>query len=158
MNSAPSISGRARHRARRAALQALYQWQLTGQDIPEIETGFLSNRQRRGTDLAYFQSLLRNIPAHVETLDTALAPLLDRPIRQLDPVERAVLRIGAFELMFHPDVPWRVVVNEAVELAKTFGAEQSHKYVNGILDRLAHARRADEIAAGSSQQRGDSTR
>ena len=147
-----TLSTRARHRARRAAVQALYQWQLTGQDIAEIEIDFLSAKEKRRIDIDYFHSLLNNVPTRVSTLDAALAPLLDRPIRQLDPVERAILRMGAFELMFVTDTPWRVVINEAVELAKTFGAEQSHKYVNGILDRIARDARAEEIARSNQQE------
>lgn len=133
-----------RSRARRAVLQALYQWQLSGQTPDEVEAQFVAEQPLKHVDLDYFQQLLRNIPVHVDELDDALAPSLDRPVSQLDPIEKAILRIGAFELAHRPDVPWRVVINEAVELAKSFGAEQSHKYVNGILDKVAHVKRATE--------------
>ena len=130
-----------RTRARRAVLQALYQCQLSGQTSNEVEAQFVAEQPLKHVDLDYFQQLLRNIPVHLDELDAALAPSLDRPVSQLDPIEKAILRIGAFELVHRPEVPWRVVINEAVELAKSFGAEQSHKYVNGILDKVAREKR-----------------
>ena len=137
--------GNPRSRARRAVLQALYQWQLSGQSPNEVEAQFVAEQPFEHVDVDYFQLLLRNIPRHLEELDAALSPSLDRPVSQLDPIEKAILRIGAFELVHRPEVPWRVVINEAVDLAKSFGAEQSHKYVNGILDKLAHQKRPAEI-------------
>lgn len=136
--------GSARSRARRAVLQALYQWQLSGQTPNEVETQFVAEQPLKHVDIEYFQQLLRNIPTHLEELDAALTPSLDRPVSQLDPIEKAILRIGAFELVHRPEIPWRVVINEAVELAKSFGAEQSYKYVNGILDKVAHEKRPAE--------------
>ena len=130
-----------RSRARRAALQALYQWQLSGLSPDEVEAQFFAERPLDNVDLDYFQSLLRNIPVHSNELDETLLPSLDRPVSQLDPIEKAILRIGTFELLHRPEIPLRVVINEAVELAKCFGAEQSHKYVNGILDKVAHENR-----------------
>lgn len=126
-----------RHKARRSAVQALYQWQLTQQSPSEIESHFLADDTLKDIDLEYFHHLVREIPAHLPRLDEQLAPHVDRRIAEIDPVERAILRLGAFELEFHPEIPYRVVLNEAVELAKTFGAEQGHKYVNAVLDRLA---------------------
>ena len=137
--------GNPRSRARRAALQALYQWQLSGQSAYEVEAQFIAEQPLKHVDLDYFQQLLRNIPLHTEELDDALSPNLDRTVAQLDPIERAILRIGTFELVHRPEIPWRVIINEAVELAKTFGAEQSHRYINGIMDKLAHELRATEI-------------
>ena len=131
-----------RSRARRIAIQALYQWQMAGQDLNDIEQQFLSSEESAGADLGYFHQLLHDIPARLDDLDRHLAPALDRPIAAVDPVERGILRLGAYELAFCPDIPFRVVINEAVELAKTFGAEQGHRYVNGVLDRLAHELRA----------------
>ncbi|MBT8421226.1 MAG: transcription antitermination factor NusB [Gammaproteobacteria bacterium] len=124
-----------RTRARRAALQALYEWEITGQDI--VAVTFLAQWDLPALDEDYFQELVREIPRCVGRLDEQLTPVVDRPLRQIDPVERAILWIGAYELVFRSDVPWRVVVNESVELAKSFGADQSHKYVNGILDKVA---------------------
>lgn len=132
-----SISPRERSRARRAAVQALYQWQLTGQAPADIGAQFSATPQLRKCDTEYFHELLNRVPSCVDDLDGYLASVVDRPIDQLDPVERAILRIGVFELVHRADVPTKVVINEAVELAKTFGAEESHKYINGVLDKLA---------------------
>ena len=131
-------------------MQALYQWQLTGQSAADIEAQFFREENMRTTDIEFFQELLHAIPDKLQTLDAQLVPLLDRPIDKVDPVERAILRIGTFELNFRPDIPWRVIINEAVELAKGFGAEQSHKYINGVLDKIARRTRAAEIRASVS--------
>ena len=131
--------------ARHHAVQAIYQWQLTGQDISAIRDQFLSEQDTQSFDLNYFECLLRGVPTHLGELDGLLAPCLDRSIESVDPVERAVLRLGAFELIHQPEVPYRVVINEAVELAKVFGAEQGHKYVNGVLDKLARKTRRPEM-------------
>ena len=131
-------------------MQALYQWQLTGQSAADIEAQFFREENMRTTDIEFFQELLHAIPDKLQTLDAQLVPLLDRPIDKVDPVERAILRIGTFELNFRPDIPWRVIINEAVELAKGFGAEQSHKYINGVLDKIARRTRAAEIKASVS--------
>jgi transcription antitermination protein NusB len=138
-----SIS-QARSKARRCALQAIYQWQVAGQSIDEVEAQFLAEQDLSQTDVTYFSELVRCIPAHVAELDAHLTPFLDRPVAELDPVELAILRIGACELAYHPEVPFRVIINEAVELAKVFGAEQSHRYINGVMDKVArHLRRAE---------------
>jgi transcription antitermination protein NusB len=139
--------GNRRSRARQYALQALYQWQMTGQDVAVVERQFLEDEELAKADVGLFVALLRGIPTSLGRLDGALGPLLDRPMEQVDPVERAVLRIGAYELMEHPEIPYRVVINEAVELAKLFGAEQGHRYVNGVLDRLARQLRSGETGA-----------
>lgn len=144
-----------RSKARRFALQALYQWQMTGQDIGVVEGQFLEDENLAGSDVELFVNLLRGVPASLEQLDEALDPLLNRPIGQVDPVERAILRIGAYEFMLHPDIPYRVIIDEAVELAKLYGAEQGHRYVNGVLDKLASTLRADEAAAFSRKHRAE---
>lgn len=128
-------------------MQALYQWQMTRQSPGEIEKNFLSDDTLKDIDLEYFHHLVREIPQQLPTLDDRLSPHVDRGIAEIDPVERAILRLGAFELEFHPEIPYRVVLNEAVELAKTFGAEHGHKYVNAVLDRVALTVRAQEVAA-----------
>ena len=148
-----TASHHGRTRARRSALQALYQWQLGGQDLREIEVQFFQEQDMRKVDTDYFRELLHRIPATLSDLDARLTPLLDRPLKQIDPVERAILRIGAYELNSHLEIPWRAVINEAVELAKMFGAEQGHKYVDSVLDRLARDLRAVEIAAREKQDR-----
>jgi transcription antitermination protein NusB len=134
----------SRHKARRSAVQALYQWQVTKQAPGEIDRQFMAEQPMDGVDISYFHHLVREVPSHQDALDARLAPHLDRALAEVDPVERAILRIGAFELEFHPEIPYRVVLNEAVELAKTFGAEHGHKYVNAVLDRLATALRTAE--------------
>lgn len=137
----------ARHRARRAALQSLYQWQATGQAASEIVDQFGAEESFVNLDQDYFKRLLVGVIDNVGDLDVSLTPFLNRPLRQVDPIERAVLRMAAFELTHCPDVPWRVIINESVELARTFGAEQGHRFVNGVLDKLALSLRR-EISAG----------
>ncbi|MEW6353499.1 MAG: transcription antitermination factor NusB [Pseudomonadota bacterium] len=136
---------RARSRARHAAVQALYQWQLSHQDVQDIEQQFLTEQDMKRVEVPYFQELLQQIPRRLAELDNYLGPLLDRPLPEVDPVERAILRIGAYELGFRPDVPYRVVINEAVETAKLFGGEEGYKYVNSILDKLARKLRKTEM-------------
>jgi N utilization substance protein B len=138
----------ARRRARRSAMQALYQWQMAKQNLADIEEQFRVDQDMSKVDLDYFHELLHQIPAHMDELDTALGPHADRDISAIDPVERAILRIGIYELKFRPEIPYRVVLNEAIQLAKQFGAEDGHKYINGILDKLAHELRGIEINAG----------
>jgi N utilization substance protein B len=139
---------RKRSRARHHAVQAVYQWQLTGQDVGEIVAQFLAAQDPKTFEVEYFRDLLRGVAMNLGRLDGWIAPYIDRPIEQLDLVERAILRLGAYELGFHPEVPYRVAINEAVELAKTFGAEEGHKYVNGVLDRIARELRSAEVSAG----------
>ena len=136
-----------RSQARRHAVQAVYQWQMVGQDVGEIINQFLEEQDINSFEVPYFQDLLHGVPSHLVELDELLKPALDRAIESVDPVERAVLRLGVYELRYKPEVPYRVVINEAVELAKVFGAEQGHKYVNGVLDQVARQVRAVEIKA-----------
>lgn len=137
-----------RSQARQHALQGLYQWQVTGQDVRDIERQFLEDQDLSRFEISYFRELLYGVPKRLGELDRKLEPLLDRAVKQVDPVERAVLRMGAYELLFQPDIPYRVVINEAIELAKLFGAEQGHRYVNGVLDRLAREVRPFEAGRG----------
>ena len=132
-----------RSRTRRAALQALYQWQMTGHTAEELHAQFEENPPPGGFDPAFFDALVGGVIIDFETLDTEIATFTDRPVTELDPVERAILRMGAHELRSMAEIPWRTVIDEAVELARTFGAEQSHKYVNGVLDRVARRLRPD---------------
>lgn len=136
---------KARSRARQRALQALYQWQINADNLAEIESQFLAEREMGKADLDFFHELLHAIPAQLDELDALIEPRLDRPLVQVDYVERAILRIGCYELRHRPETPYRVVINEAVELAKIFGGEQGHKYVNSVLDKLARQLRAAEI-------------
>lgn len=132
-----------RSRARRGAVQALYQWQLGGDSTAAIRAQFRDRPGMIKVDWEYFDELVEGVSARHGELDALLAPLLDRPASQLDPVEKAILRLGAYELSQCTEVPWRVCINEAVELARTFGAEDSHRYINGVLDPLAKQLRTD---------------
>ena len=140
-----------RKRARRRVLQALYQWQITGQKADEILAQFRAVQDMNGVDEPYFEELLRGIVAGQEGLDAELLPFLDRPIGQVDLMERVVLRIGAYELLNRPELPFRVVLDECVDLAHRFGSEQGHTYVNAVLDKAARQWRSTEAgeAAGS---------
>ncbi|MES9871414.1 MAG: transcription antitermination factor NusB [Sedimenticola sp.] len=133
-----------RSQARHHAVQAIYQWQMTGQDIRDIHNQFLAEQDPASFEVEYFNTLLSGVPGNLADLDAQLGPCLDRSIESVDPVERAILRLGAFELVHQLEVPYKVVINEAVELAKVFGAEQGHKYVNGVLDKLARQVRKNE--------------
>ena len=128
----------ARTNARQRALQALYQWQITKQNIQLIESQFFEEEDMTKVDMAYFKKLLHEIPKELKNIDASFVGFLDREISQLDLIELVILRIGSYELKYCPDVPFKVVINESVELAKRFGAEKSHKYVNSILDKLAN--------------------
>jgi N utilization substance protein B len=127
----------ARSRARRRALQAIYSWQMSGRGIDEIRADFVTEQDMQAADSDYFDSLTLGVAAHKPQLDEGLAAFLDRGIEEVDPIERAVLRLAAFELKYRVDVPYRVVLNEAVEVAKRFGSEYGHTFVNGVLDKLA---------------------
>ena len=147
-SSKKKSSVKARIRARRSVVQALYQWGMSDKSMAEIISEFEKDRSEMDkADIDYFREILRGIEAHLEELDGRLTPLLDRPMSELDPVENAILHLGMYELLYHLELPWRVVLNEAIELAKMFGAEQSYKYVNGILDKAAHQIRTVEPAS-----------
>ncbi len=139
------MSQRKRHQARRLALQALYQWQVTGDDIGDISSQFVAENDSDKYDIDYFRDLFQGVPTHLDELDRELQPLIDRDIERVDLVERAALRLGVYELLHHPEVPFRVVINESVELAKVFGADKGHRYVNGVLDKVSRKVRATEV-------------
>lgn len=138
-----------RRRARRRALQALYQWQFNDDSALSIIEQFLQEQNFEGVDAEYFQQLVRNVIAEGAALDEKLGPHVERIDSSLDPMERVILRIGALELLQRPEIPCRVVIDEAVELAHRFGAEQGHAFVNGVLDRLARELRPVEFQAES---------
>ena len=127
----------ARSRARRRALQALYAWQLSGSHMNAVIDQFRHEQDMEVADLEYFEDLLRGVETNVAILDESLRPHIDREVAQIDPIERAVLRLAAYELKYRPDVPYRVIINEAIEVTKRFGADHGHSYVNGVLDKLA---------------------
>ena len=136
-----------RHRARELALQGIYQWRVTGGEASDIEKHTLGEKNLGRYDKAMFSRLLQGALAQHEAVEQLLVPHLDRPMSELSPVEFSVLLLGAFELSQCIEVPYKVVINEAVELAKTFGGTDGHKYVNGVLDKLAPQVRAVEFAA-----------
>ena len=137
----------ARTNARKAAVQALYQWQMTGQNLNEIEQQFLEDERLKDAQKSYFTELFHGVPKNLSQIDQILSEFVDRPVDNVDPVERAILRIGVYELTQRLDMPYRVVLNESINLAKDFGADGSHRYVNGILDKVALQQRAVEIKA-----------
>jgi len=136
-----------RRKARHYGMQALYQWHMAGAAVSDIEAEFRTDYDFSYVDLEYFQSLLHKIPACLDELDEALEPLLDRKLKDLDPIELTLLRMGMYELTWRIDVPYKVVINEEVALAKKFGATDSHKYVNGVLDKAARQLRKVEVDA-----------
>jgi N utilization substance protein B len=146
----PERAGRARSLSRKLAMQALYQWQLTGQTAAELRNQYASDEGFGDADADYFRALIDGIIDGAAALDATLGALIDRPVEQLDPVERAVLLIGLYELDQRLDVPYRVVINEGIELAKRFGATEGHKFVNAVLDRAARSLRAAEQAAAGA--------
>ncbi len=136
----------ARHKARRYALQALYQWQLTGNPSLELELQFTADYDLRKVDQEYFKKIIHDVPLLITQLDEYILPVLaDRIISEVTPVEITILRISTYELAQCLDIPYRVIINEGLELAKTFGAQESHKFINGVLDRLARQLRSHEI-------------
>jgi N utilization substance protein B len=136
----------AKTNARRCAVQALYQWQMTGQNLGLIELQFYEEDRLNLAQKSYFSVLFHGVPAQLSVIDKVLLEFIDRPVEKIDPVERAVLRIGVYELLNRLDIPYRVIINESVDLAKYFGADGSHKYVNGILDKIAQKERGVEIS------------
>ncbi len=136
-----------RRKARHYALQALYQWQISRNALNDIEAQFRTEFDFSKTDIEYFQALLHGVPQHLGELERAFEPMLDRAVKDLTPIELTLLRMGTFELIHRIDVPFKVVINEAVSLAKKFGATDSHKYINGVMDKLAQELRQVEVAA-----------
>ena len=134
-----------RRKARHYGMQALYQWHMAGAAVSDIEAEFRTDYDFSNVDLEYFQALLHKIPASMDALDEAIEPLLDRKLSDLDPIELTLLRMGMYELTWRIDVPYKVVINEEVALAKKFGATDSHKYVNGVLDKAARQLRKVEV-------------
>lgn len=126
-----------RGRARRRALQAIYAWQVGGNRMIQVIEQFRHEQDMEIADLEYFEDLLRGVEKHLAELDAGIRQYIDREIAEVDPIERAVMRIAAYELRYRADVPYRVVINEALEVTKRFGADQGHTYVNGVLDKLA---------------------
>jgi len=135
----------ARRKARHYAVQALYQWQMAGADLISIESEFRTDNDMSKVDLEYFHDVLHGIPREKSFIDEKVTPLLDRRLDEMTPVELAIVRLGAYEMIYRVDVPYKVVINEAIELTKKFGATDGHKFINGVLDKLAQRERKVEI-------------
>lgn len=125
-----------RRKARELAVQAVYSWQISQNSVSDVEVNFITDNAKRRFDIEYFQLLLRGVTSNVAELDLAITPHVDRPLDDIDQVEKAILRVAVFELSDCQDVPYRVVINEAIELAKSFAADDSHKFINGVLDKV----------------------
>lgn len=146
-SAARGFNAGARRKARHYALQALYQWQISRNPLRDIEAQFLSEYDFSQVDVDLFRELLHQVPAHLGELEQAFTPYLDRPLRELNPIELTLLRMGCYELAHRIDVPFKVAINEVVAQAKKFGAAESHKYINAVMDKLAQQLRAVEVAA-----------
>lgn len=142
----------ARRKARHYGMQALYQWQMTKYAVKDIELQFLADYDFSKVDVEYFHDIVHHVPANLEELEAAFTPYLDRAIGDLDPIELSLLRLGSYELVKRIDIPYKVVINEVVSLAKKFGATDGHKYINGVLDKLAAQVRTIEIKAQQQYQ------
>lgn len=129
----------ARRRARECAVQALYSWAVSGNTAEEVELAFMLDQDMNGVDKPYFRQLFRQAVENMEIVDFSITPYIDRSFDELDPIEKAILRLAVYELRFELDVPYKVVINEAIEVAKVFGSDDSHKYINGVLDKIAPA-------------------
>ena len=140
-----------RSRARRRALQAIYAWQVSGGNADNLIAQFAHEQANEVADLAYFEDVVRGVLRQQRELDEALAGFIDRTVEEVDQIERAALRIAAYELLHRPDVPYRVVINEAIDTTKRFGSEHGHTYVNGVLDQAAASWRAVEFGAARSR-------
>ena len=147
----------ARRKARRFAVQALYQWHMAGANLSQIEAEFRTDNDMSKVDLEYFHDILHGVPRNVENLDNKVTPLLDRRLDEMTPVELAILRLSSYEMCHRIDVPYKVVINEAIELAKTFGATDGHKYINGVLDKLAQRERTVEVRSPRQNSNKPST-
>ena len=142
----PNALAAQRRKARHFGLQALYQWTLSGASAADIEAEFRIDNDFQHTDGEYFSAVLKGVVGDVDALEELFSPVLDRRLEELDPIERNLLRLGTFELRDRIDVPYKVVINEAVALAKKFGATDSHRYINGVLDKVAKDLRTLEHA------------
>ena len=145
-SSSPGLA-RARGKARRLAMQAIYQWQMTGDDVTGIATQHIEDNDMQAIDADYFQELFSGVSGSVNTLDPLLEKHMTRTVESVDPVERAIIRLACYEFVNRIDVPYKVVINEAVNLAKKFCADNSHTFINGVLDKVAHDIRKSETAS-----------
>lgn len=140
-----SISGK--RRARKLALQALYQWHMADERLEEIEIQFHAENSMENVDTHYFHQLLHGVEFHLNFLEERILPFLDRPIQEINPIELSVLRLSTFELFHCPELPYKVILDEAVSLTKTYGSQEGYRYVNGVLNNLAKTARENEISS-----------
>ena len=133
-----------RRKARELAVQAVYSWQMSENSVTDVEAHFLTENAKRRFEIDYFQKLFRGVTSQVSSIDSAIEPHVDRPLADVDHIEKAILRVAIFELSGCEDVPYRVVINEAIELAKVFAADDSHKFVNSVLDKAVKLIRPEE--------------
>lgn len=145
MNTVNIQSFKGREKARRYAMQALYGWLIAKSDIQDVEKFYRADRNPKNYDVDYFVRLLHAIPNEIEVIDTEITPFLDRPFTSLDPIELTILRIATYEFKHSFDVPFRVVIHEAIELAQTFGSDDSYKFINSVLDKMAKSMRPSEF-------------
>lgn len=136
---------KGKRKARRLALQALYQWQMSGHELHDVEAQFRVANDMNKVDTNYFCRIIHGVPEKLTELEASFVPFLDRPLHGLNPIELAVLRIGAFELIHCPEIPYRVVLDESISLAKEYGSQDGFRYVNGVLNNLAQQVRRIEI-------------
>ena len=148
------VSPATRRKARHFGMQALYQWKMTGSSLNEIEAEFHVDNDMTHTDTDYFHELVHEIPSKISEIDTAYEPYLQEcSVDELDPITLSLLRLATYEFMYRVDVPYKVVINEAVELAKSFGATDGHKYVNGVVDKIAQQVRTVEVKQPNAKAR-----
>ncbi|MDO6426518.1 transcription antitermination factor NusB [Thalassotalea sp. 1_MG-2023] len=124
-----------RRKARELAVQAVYSWQMSDNSVTDVEAHFITENAKRRFEIDYFQKLFRGVTSQTSSIDLAITPYLDRDLDDVDHIEKAILRVAVYELSDCADVPYRVVINEAIELAKVFAADDSHKFINGVLDK-----------------------
>lgn len=144
-----------RHLAREVAMQGIYEWRMSGNSLPMVEENLESHEEWARADKPLALTLLRGAVAQAEALEAEFAPHLDRPLGELSPIERAILLLGCYELSHRLETPYRVVINEAIELTKDFGGSDGHRFVNGVLDKLAPRLRAAEVEYAAKQKKKD---
>jgi transcription antitermination protein NusB len=151
--SQKGLTAATRRMARHYAMQALYQWKMAGASLNAIEAEFKVDNDMTNVDVEYFQDILHGVPEHLSDIEASFEPfLVERALHELDPITQALLRMSAYELTHRIDVPYKVVINESVALAKKFGAEDSHKFINGVLDKTAAVVRAAEVNANKNSR------
>jgi N utilization substance protein B len=151
-SAAPKSIAKARGKSRRLAMQAIYQWQMTGDSITDIKQQFVDENNFSKVDAGYFSELVSGVAGSISELDPYLEKNMSRSVESVDPVERSILRLGVYEFIHRIDVPYRVVLNEAISITKEYCAENSHTFVNAVLDKVAKEIRHVEVKARASEK------